>query len=239
MEANEKVTLWIRLVQFYPPFTNRDSLDWNVDRLHSPQLAGLNEELPGCCWPWNNISDKKPGVRANVRLQITYCINDLYTVVINLNSLLFNGIKFIKFTLHFATRVPPTPLPVTFRRNLRSLSPSYLSSVVSSSLPSPTYVASLDVNAATDTLRSTLTFCLDDICHLSSRQARTAPSNPWLSDVLLMFIRRTWVCINRCFHLSPLKSTLPKFHNKINSAPDMRNLFRIFNYLLCPPSPPL
>ncbi len=28
------------------------------------------------------------------------------------------------------------------------------------------------------------------------------------------------------------------FHNKINSAPDIRNLFRTFNYLLCPPSPP-
>ncbi|XP_058604771.1 uncharacterized protein LOC131522918 [Onychostoma macrolepis] len=58
---------------------------------------------------------------------------------------------FITFTLHFATRVPPTPLPVTFRRNLRSLSPSHLSSVVSSSLPSPTHFSSLDVNAATET----------------------------------------------------------------------------------------
>ncbi len=28
------------------------------------------------------------------------------------------------------------------------------------------------------------------------------------------------------------------FHNKINSASDMRNLFRTFNYLLCPPSTP-
>ncbi len=28
------------------------------------------------------------------------------------------------------------------------------------------------------------------------------------------------------------------FHNKINSAPDMRNLFRTFNYLLFPPTPP-
>ncbi len=28
------------------------------------------------------------------------------------------------------------------------------------------------------------------------------------------------------------------FHNKINNAPDMRNLFRTFNSLLCPPSPP-
>ncbi len=43
---------------------------------------------------------------------------------------------FIKFTLHFATRVPPTPLPVTFRRNLCSLSPSHLSSVVSYFFPS-------------------------------------------------------------------------------------------------------
>ncbi len=31
---------------------------------------------------------------------------------------------FITFTLHFATRVPPSPLPVTFRCNLRYLSPS-------------------------------------------------------------------------------------------------------------------
>ncbi len=64
--------------------------------------------------------------------------------------------SFIKFTLHFATRVPQTPLPVTFRRNLRSLSPSHISSVISSSLPSPTYFSSLGVNAATDTLCSTL-----------------------------------------------------------------------------------
>ncbi len=41
---------------------------------------------------------------------------------------------FIKFTLHFATRVPPTPYRLLFWRNLCSLSPSHLSSVVSSSL---------------------------------------------------------------------------------------------------------
>ncbi len=33
---------------------------------------------------------------------------------------------FITFTLHFATRAPTSPLPVTFRRNLRSLSPPFL-----------------------------------------------------------------------------------------------------------------
>ncbi len=54
-------------------------------------------------------------------------------------------------------------------------------------------------------------------------------------------IRRTWLGISLCFRLSLLKSTLPKsshFHNKINSAPDMRDLFRTFNSLLCPPPPP-
>ncbi len=163
---------------------------------------------------------------------------------------------FIKFTLHFATRVPPTPLPVTFRQNLRSLSPSHLSSVVSSFLPSPTHFSSLDVNAATDTLCSTLTTCLDDICPLSSRPARTAPSNPWLSDVFrehrtrLRAAERKWRKSNEPSDLSMYQSFLSSFstevhtaksshfHNKINNAPDMRNLFKTFNSLLCPPSPP-
>ncbi len=160
------------------------------------------------------------------------------------------------FTLHFATRVPPAPLPVTFRRNLRSLSPTLLSSVVSSSLPSPTHFTSLDVNAATDTLCSTLTSCLDDICPLSSRPARAAPSNPWLADVLrehrtkLRAAERKWRKSNDPSDLTRYQSLLSSFstevhtaksshfHNKINSAPDMRNLFRTFNSLLCPPPPP-
>ncbi len=162
---------------------------------------------------------------------------------------------FIKLTLHFATRVPPTPLRVTFRRNLRSLSPSHFSSVVSSSLPSPTHFSSLDVNAATDTLCSTLTSCLDDICLLSSRPARTAPSNPWLSDVLrehrtrLRAAERKWQKSKDPSDLSMYQLLLSSFsaevhtakashfHNKINSALDMRNLFRTFNSLLCPPPP--
>ncbi len=135
--------------------------------------------------------------------------------------------------------MPPTPLPVTFRRNLRSLSPSHLSSVVSSSLPSPTHFSSLDVNAATDTLCSTLTTCLDYICSLSSRPARTAPSNPWLSDVLrehrtrLRAAERKWRKSNGPSDLSMYQSFLSSFsaevhtaksshfHNKINNAPDM------------------
>ncbi len=124
------------------------------------------------------------------------------------------------------------------------------------------------MNAATDTLCSTLTSCLDDICPLSSRPARTAPSNPWLSDVLrgyqtrlraadkklcklndpldlrryqlLLFKLINYYYYYYYYYLSLLKSTRPNRHIsiKINSAPNMRNLFRTFNSLLCPPSPP-
>ncbi len=103
---------------------------------------------------------------------------------------------------------------------------------------------------------STLISCLNDICPLSSRPARTAPSNPWLSDVLhehrtkLQAAERKWCKSNDPSDLSMYQSLLSSFsaevhtaksshfHNKINNAPDMRNLFRTFNSLLCPPSPP-
>ncbi len=130
--------------------------------------------------------------------------------------------------------------------------PSFLCSI----LPSPTHFSSLDVNAATDTLCSILTSCLDDICPLSSRPARTTPSKPWLSDVLrehrtrLRAAERKWQKSNDPSDLSMYQSLLSSFsaevhtaksshfHNKINSAPDMRNLFRTFYSLLCPPPPP-
>ncbi len=71
-----------------------------------------------------------------------------------------------------------TPPQVTFRHNLRSLSLSRLSSMVSSALPSPSQFSALDINSATDTLCFTLTSCLDNFCPLSSRPARTTPSAP-------------------------------------------------------------
>ncbi len=88
-----------------------------------------------------------------------------------------------------------------------------------------------------------------------SRPARTAPSNPWLSDVLrehqtrLRVAERKWQKANDPSDLSMYQSLLSSFSaevhtaksshfHKINSAPDMRNLFRTFNYLLCPPPPP-
>ncbi len=161
---------------------------------------------------------------------------------------------FITFNLHLATSEPPTPLPVTFRRNLRSLSPSHLSSVVSSSLPSPTHFSVLDVNAATDTLFSTLTSCLDHICPLSSKPARAVPSNPWSSGVLhedrskLRAAGRKWHKSKDPSDLSIYQSLFSSFsaevhnvktsyfHNKINNT--SCNLFKTFNSLLCPPLPP-
>ncbi len=85
-----------------------------------------------------------------------------------------------------------------------------------------------------------------------------APSNPWLSDVLrehrtkLRAAERKWHKSNDPSDRSRYQSLLSyfsaevhtakssHFHNKINSAPDMRNLFRRrqFNYLLYPPPPP-
>ncbi|KAI2661089.1 putative RNA-directed DNA polymerase from transposon BS [Labeo rohita] len=163
---------------------------------------------------------------------------------------------FITCNLHLTSSTPPTPLPVTFRLNLRALSPSHLSSVVSSSLPSTTLFSSLEINAATDTLCSTLTSCLDDICPLSSRPARATPSNPWFSDVLrkhrpkLRAAERKWCKSKDPSDLSMYQSLLSSFsaqvhtakpsyfHNKINNAPDTPNLFKTFNSLLCPPTPP-
>ncbi len=75
-----------------------------------------------------------------------------------------------------------TPPHVTFRHNLRPLSPSRLSAMVSSSLPPLKQLTYLDANSATDTFFSTLS-CFDTFCPLSSRPARTTPSAPWLSDV--------------------------------------------------------
>ncbi len=69
---------------------------------------------------------------------------------------------------------------VIFRRNLRSLSHTRLSAMVSSLLPHPKQLASLDANSATDTFCSTHISCLDTVCPLSSRPACTTPSAPWL-----------------------------------------------------------
>ncbi len=93
-------------------------------------------------------------------------------------------------------------------------------------------------------LFSTLTSCLDRIRPLSSRPARAAPSNPWLSDVLrehrseLRAAERKWHKSKDPSDLSIYQSLLSSFsaevhtakasyfHNKISSTSDTRKLFK-------------
>ncbi len=153
-------------------------------------------------------------------------------------------------------------LDETYAPFLPPIFPLLVGGWLSSSLPSPTHFSSLDVNAVTDTLCYTLTSCLDDIC-----PAWAAPSKSWLSDVLrehrtnLRAAEKKWCKSKDPSDLSKYQSLLSSlsaevrtakssyFHNKINSAPDTRNLFKTFyslqldfilpafNYLLCHPPP--
>ncbi len=255
---------WLHFCFFLTIHTQHLGLDWDLDssrRLSNPGCS-LSQFLflshPKASWPgwghwsahWkysthsplgnhNSFESHAITVTAPIKLQIVVIYRPPGQI---LATFLEEGCHHLPYR--------------TFRRNLRSLSPSLLSSVVSSSLPSPTHLTSLDVNAATDTLCSTLTSCLDDICPLSSTPARAAPSNPWLSDVLrehrtkLRAAEKKWRKSTDPSDLTRYQSLLSSFstevhtaksshfHNKINSAPDMRNLFRTFNSLLCPPPPP-
>ncbi len=131
-----------------------------------------------------------------------------------------------------------TPPHVTFRRNLRSLSPSRLFAMVSSSIPPLKQLSYLDANSATDTFCSTLMSCFDTFCPLSSRPARTTPYAPWLSVVLrehlskLRAAERVWrksqnpTDLNFIDHFSAKVSTSKRtyYHDKINNSPNSHML---------------
>ncbi len=68
---------------------------------------------------------------------------------------------FLTLNLNMIPDTSHNPPHVTFRRNLRSLSPSRLSAMVSSSLPPLKQLSYLDANSATDTFCSTLMSCFD------------------------------------------------------------------------------
>ncbi len=149
-----------------------------------------------------------------------------------------------------------TPLHMSlFRCNLRSLSPSRLSTMVSSSLPPLKQLSYLDANSATDTFCSTLMSCFDTFCPITSRPARTTPSAPWLSVVLrehrskLRASERLWRKSQNPTDLNFYRSLLSDFsanvstakrtyyHDKINNSPNSRMLFKAFSSLLSPPPP--
>ncbi len=157
---------------------------------------------------------------------------------------IMKNLNMIPDTLH-------TPPLVTFRRNLRLLSPSRLSAMVSSSFPRLKQLSYLDANSATDTFCSTLMSCFDTFCPLSSRPARTTPSAPWLSVVLrehrskLRAAERVWRKSQNPTDLNFYRSLLSDFsanvsiaknkyyHHKINNSPNSRMLFKTFSSLLC------
>nr|XP_055051302.1 RNA-directed DNA polymerase from mobile element jockey [Misgurnus anguillicaudatus] len=143
-----------------------------------------------------------------------------------------------------ATYNPPL---VTFRRNLRTLSPSRLSSAIVSTLPAPSQLSLLDTDNATDTLCSTLTSCLDTLCPLTSEPARVTPPAPWLTEVLrehrstLRGLQRgsgadRMILLISASDVSSAKTLY--YHSKINNSPDSHTLFKTFSTLLCPPAPP-
>ncbi|XP_073767046.1 uncharacterized protein isoform X2 [Danio rerio] len=162
----------------------------------------------------------------------------------------------LSLNIHITPEPPHTPTLVTFRRNLRSLSPNRLSTIVSDSLPPSRKLTALDSNSATNTLCSTLASCLDRLCPLASRPARASPPAPWLSDALrehcskLRAAERIWRKTKIPAHLLTYQTLLSSFSAevtsakqtyyrlKINNATNPRLLFKTFSSLLYPPPPP-
>ncbi len=225
--------------------------DFNI-HLEKPQAADFNTML--ALFDLKRVSTTathKSGNQLDL-IYTRYCSTD-NTLVTPLHTsdhfLITSNLTLTPDTAH-------TPPQVTFRRNLRSLTPSRLSSMVSSSLPLPSQFSALDTNSATDTLCSTLTSCLDNFCPLSSRPARTTPSAPWLSNVLcehrsrLRAAERKWRKSKNSTDFSVYQSLLSYFsanvstakttyyHNKINNCSDSCTLFKTLSSLLCPPPPP-
>ncbi len=120
-------------------------------------------------------------------------------------------------------------------------------------------LSSIDANSATDTFCSTLISCLDTICPLSSRPARsptfahfgclTFSAN--IANSKFRAAERVWHKSQNVTDLIVYQSLLSSFsanvstakstyyHIKINNASNSRMLFKTFSSLLCPPPPPL
>ncbi len=224
--------------------------DFNI-QLDKPQAADFHTLLAS--FDLKRVSTTathKSGNQLDL-IYIRYCSTD-HVLVTPLHTsdhfLLTLNLNMIPDTSH-------TPPHVTFRRNLRSLSPSRLSAMVSSSLPPLKQLSYLDANSATDTFCSTLMSCFDTFCPLTSRPARTTPSAPWLSVVLrehrskLRAAERVWRKSQNPTDLNFYRSLLSDFsanvstakrtyyHDKINNSPNSRMLFKTFSSLLCPPPP--
>uniref|UniRef100_A0A8C6LM54 Reverse transcriptase domain-containing protein n=1 Tax=Nothobranchius furzeri TaxID=105023 RepID=A0A8C6LM54_NOTFU len=163
---------------------------------------------------------------------------------------------FIHFSTTLQGRSTASSPMVSFRRNLRNLAPNHFSSLVASTLPSPSTFSAYEVNDATESLCSTLCSCLNNLCPLATRPARSSQSHPWLNDTLrslrtnLRAAERKWRKTKDPgdqlkFHelLSSFSASITDakkafYTDKILSSTDSQKLFSTFKTLLNPPSPP-
>ncbi|KAL7863385.1 hypothetical protein SRHO_G00123690 [Serrasalmus rhombeus] len=95
------------------------------------------------------------------------CDNDSLTVT----PLHLSDHYFIQLNVCIEKKPKAAPTMVSFRRNLRDLSADQYSSLVTDNMPPPGSLSSLNENDATDTLCSTLSSCLDDLCPLTTSHA--------------------------------------------------------------------
>ncbi|KAK3570650.1 hypothetical protein QTP86_024562 [Hemibagrus guttatus] len=143
------------------------------------------------------------------------------------------------------------------RRNLHSISPSYVASCTLSSLPDHDSFSSLPMDSATDTFLSSLSSTMDLLCPLSTKCRKTSSPAPWLSDVVcnnqreLRSADRKWKKSQLDTDLISYRMLLSKFSLDMTSAKtsfykekleasaqDPRKLQNIFSSLLNPPAPP-
>ena len=204
------------------------------------------------------LSPSPPTHRAGNQLDLVFT-RSCSTRALSVTPLPVSDHHFVAFSLPLKSpsSVPPTTHTVTTRRNLKTLSPSTLSSAVLSSLPPPEQFSLLSAEEASSTLLSSLSSSLDSLCPFSSRPVRSSPPPPWLSEPLrahrteLRTAERKWKksgCADDLSHylhlLSDFTSTVSAakstfYRNKINSsASNPRKLFSMFSSLLNPPSPP-
>ncbi|KAK3514069.1 hypothetical protein QTP70_002908 [Hemibagrus guttatus] len=143
------------------------------------------------------------------------------------------------------------------RRNLHSISPSFVASCTLSSLPDHDSFSSLPLDSATDTLLSSLASTMDLLCPLSTIRRKNSSTAPWQSDVLrnnqreLQSAARKWKKSKLDTDLMSYRMLLSKFSLDVTSAKtsfykekletsaqDPRKLHNIFSSLLNPPAPP-
>uniref|UniRef100_A0AAY4ENN7 Reverse transcriptase domain-containing protein n=1 Tax=Denticeps clupeoides TaxID=299321 RepID=A0AAY4ENN7_9TELE len=160
---------------------------------------------------------------------------------------------FLTFTLTVPTGSTTVPRPSFIRQNLHTVSPSSVSSCILSHLPTPDSFLSLPLETATNSLLTSLSLSIDQLCPISTKPKRTSPPAPWLSDTL-----RSNRAAERKYKKSQLDSDLLDYQNLLRkfstnlttaktafyktkleaSAHNPQKLHNIFLSLLNPPTSP-